>query len=152
MKKDALILEIEELVKPITDELSYELYNVEFVKEDGENYLRIYIDNENGIKLTDCEAVSRRVSEMLDEVDPISVGYFLEVSSPGINRGLYCDEHFERYVGSKVILKLKKALNGTKTITGMLKGINDDYIIVQAEEEVNIPKDILKSANIEGDF
>ncbi|WP_194190480.1 ribosome maturation factor RimP [Clostridium chrysemydis] len=152
MKKDALILEIEELVKPITDELSYELYNVEFVKEDGENYLRIYIDNENGIKLTDCEAVSRRVSEMLDEVDPISVGYFLEVSSPGINRGLYCDEHFERYVGSKVTLKLKKALNGTKTITGMLKGINDDYIIVQAEEEVNIPKDILKSANIEGDF
>lgn len=152
MKKDALILEIEELVKPITDELSYELYNVEFVKEDGENYLRIYIDNENGIKLTDCEAVSRRVSEMLDEVDPISVGYFLEVSSPGINRGLYCDEHFKRYVGSKVILKLKKALNGTKTITGMLKGINDDYIIVQAEEEVNIPKDILKSANIEGDF
>lgn len=152
MKKDALILEIEGLVKPITDELSYELYNVEFVKEDGENYLRIYIDNENGIKLTDCEAVSRRVSEMLDEVDPISVGYFLEVSSPGINRGLYCDEHFERYVGSKVILKLKKALNGTKTITGMLKGINDDYIIVQAEEEVNIPKDILKSANIEGDF
>lgn len=152
MKKDALILEIEELVKPITDELSYELYNVEFVKEDGENYLRIYIDNENGIKLTDCEAVSRRVSDMLDEVDPISVGYFLEVSSPGINRGLYCDEHFKRYVGSKVILKLKKALNGTKTITGMLKGINDDYIIVQAEEEVNIPKDILKSANIEGDF
>lgn len=152
MKKDALILEIEELVKPITEELSYELYNVEFVKEDGENYLRIYIDNENGIKLTDCEAVSRRVSEMLDEVDPISVGYFLEVSSPGINRGLYCDEHFERYVGSKVTLKLKKALNGTKTITGILKGINDDYIIVQAEEEVNIPKDILKSANIEGDF
>lgn len=152
MKKDALILEIEELVKPITDELSYELYNIEFVKEDGENYLRIYIDNENGIKLTDCETVSRRVSDMLDEVDPISVGYFLEVSSPGINRGLYSDEHFERYIGNKVILKLKKALNGTKTITGMLKGINDDYIIVQAEEEVNIPKDILKSANIEGDF
>lgn len=152
MKKDALILEIEELIRPITEELSYELYNVEFVKEDGENYLRIYIDHPNGIKLTDCEAVSRRVSDILDEVDPISVGYYLEVSSPGINRGLYCDEHFERFVESNVLIKLKKALNGTKTIKGILKGIDKEYVIVESDETINIPKDIVKSANIEGDF
>ncbi|MGG7077479.1 ribosome maturation factor RimP [Clostridium sardiniense] len=152
MKKDALIEKLEELVMPITDELGYELYHVEFVKEDGENYLRIYIDNEEGITLTDCEKVSRRVSEMLDEEDPISTSYFLELSSPGINRGLFKEEHFKKAVGSEVFIRFTGSLNGRKNIKGILKSYEGDFIEVQGEELVKVPMDKIKKANLEGEL
>lgn len=152
MKKDALIEKIEKLVMPITDELGYELYHVEFVKEDGENYLRIYIDNEEGITLTDCEKVSRRVSEMLDEEDPISTSYFLELSSPGINRGLFKEEHFKKAVGSEVFIRFTGSLNGRKNIKGILKSYKGDFIEVQGEELVKVPMDKIKKANLEGEL
>lgn len=152
MKKDALIEKLEALVMPITDELGYELYHVEFVKEDGENYLRIYIDNEEGITLTDCEKVSRRVSEMLDEEDPISTSYFLELSSPGINRGLFKEEHFKKAVGSEVFIRFTGSLNGRKNIKGILKSYEGDFIEVQGEELVKVPMDKIKKANLEGEL
>lgn len=152
MKKDALIEKLEELVMPITDELGYELYHVEFVKEDGENYLRIYIDNEEGITLTDCEKVSRRVSEMLDEEDPISTSYFLELSSPGINRGLFKEEHFKKAVGNEVFIRFTGSLNGRKNIKGTLKSYEGDFIEVQGEELVKVPMDKIKKANLEGEL
>lgn len=152
MKKDALIEKLEELVMPITDELGYELYHVEFVKEDGENYLRIYIDNEEGITLTDCEKVSRRVSEMIDEEDPISTSYFLELSSPGINRGLFKEEHFKKAVGSEVFVRFTGSLNGRKNIKGILKSYEGDFIEVQGEELVKVPMDKIKKANLEGEL
>ncbi|MGG7097504.1 ribosome maturation factor RimP [Clostridium sardiniense] len=152
MKKDALIEKLEELVMPITDELGYELYHVEFVKEDGENYLRIYIDNEEGITLTDCEKVSRRVSEMLDEEDPISTSYFLELSSPGINRGLFKEEHFKKAVGSEVFIRFTGSLNGRKNIKGILKSYKGEFIEVQGEELVKVPMDKIKKANLEGEL
>ncbi|GAA0069389.1 ribosome maturation factor RimP [Clostridium sardiniense] len=152
MKKDALIEKLEELVMPITDELGYELYHVEFVKEDGENYLRIYIDNKEGITLTDCEKVSRRVSEMLDEEDPISTSYFLELSSPGINRGLFKEEHFKKAVGSEVFIRFTGSLNGRKNIKGILKSYEGDFIEVQGEELVKVPMDKIKKANLEGEL
>lgn len=153
MKKDALIEKLENLVKPITDELGYELYHVEFVKEDGENYLRIYIDNEeSGITLNDCEKVSRRVSEMLDLEDPISVSYFLEVSSPGINRGLYKEEHFKRFLGSKVFIKFTGSISGRKSVKGILKSCDGDFLEIESDEIIKIPKDKIKSANLEGEL
>ncbi|MBP1888510.1 ribosome maturation factor RimP [Clostridium moniliforme] len=153
MKKDALIEKLENLVKPITDELGYELYHVEFVKEDGENYLRIYIDNEeSGITLNDCEKVSRRVSEMLDLEDPISVSYFLEVSSPGINRGLYKEEHFKRFLGSKVFIKFTGSVSGRKSVKGILKSCDGDFLEIESDEIIKIPKDKIKSANLEGEL
>lgn len=153
MKKDALIEKLENLVKPITDELGYELYHVEFVKEDGENYLRIYIDNEeSGITLNDCEKVSRRVSEMLDLEDPISVSYFLEVSSPGINRGLYKEEHFKRFLGSKVFIKFTGLVSGRKSVKGILKSCDGDFLEIESDEIIKIPKDKIKSANLEGEL
>ncbi|MBY0755575.1 ribosome maturation factor RimP [Clostridium sardiniense] len=152
MKKDALIEKLEELVMPITDELGYELYHVEFVKEDGENYLRIYIDNEEGITLTDCEKVSRRVSEMLDEEDPISTSYFLELSSPGINRGLFKEEHFKKAVGREVFIRFTGSLNGRKNIKGILKSYEGEFIEVQGEELVKVPMDKIKKANLEGEL
>ena len=152
MNKDALIEKISGLVRPISDELNYELYHVEFVKENGENYLRIYIDKPEGITLTDCEALSRRVSTMLDEEDPIDQSYYLEVSSPGLNRGLYCDDHFKRFIDREVSIKLTSSLNGAKNIKGILKGITDESVTVMAEEEIQIPKNKIKSANLDGEI
>ena len=152
MKKSALIERVEELVLPITDELGYELYHTEFVKEDGENYLRIYIDNEEGITLTDCEKVSRRVSEMLDEEDPIQNSYYLEVSSPGINRGLFKDEHLKKFIGKEVFVRFTGSLNGRKNIKGILESCDDDFIEVTGEITMKIPKEKIKSANLEGEL
>lgn len=153
MKKDTLIEKIEELVKPVTSELLYELYHVEYVKENGDFYLRIYIDKPEGrISLNDCEAVSRKVSDILDAEDPIEDAYYLEVSSPGLNRGLYKEEHFKKFIGSEVLVKLTNSLNGTKSIKGILKDVKEDYIVVEEETEVEIPKDKIKCANLEGEI
>lgn len=152
MKKDALIERIEELVIPITDDLGCELYHVEFVKENGENYLRIYIDNEDGITLTDCENVSRRVSEMLDIEDPISTSYYLEVSSPGINRNLYKEDHFNRFIGKEIFVRFTKTTNGRKNIKGILKSCKDGFIEIDGEETVRIELEKVKSANLEGEL
>lgn len=152
MRNDALVEKVSDLVKPIADELNYELYHVEFVKENGENYLRIYIDKPEGISLTDCEALSRKVSTMLDEEDPIPDSYYLEVSSPGLNRGLYKDDHFKRSIGKEVLIKLTESINGSKSIKGILKDITDEEVIVTANEEVNIPKLKIKSANLDGEI
>ncbi|MDD6796130.1 MAG: ribosome maturation factor RimP [Clostridiaceae bacterium] len=152
MNKDALIKQIETLVQPIADELNYELYYVEYVKEDGEFYLRIYIDKPEGISLTDCENLSRRVSDMLDAEDPIKDSYYLEVSSPGLNRGLYTDEHFKKFVGREVLVKLKSALNGAKSIKGILTEVDDESITVESEEKVKIVKEKIKSANLDGEI
>ncbi len=153
MKKDMVIEKVERLVEPITSELNYELYYVEYVKENGEFYLRIYIAKEDeSISLSDCETVSRRVSDMLDTEDPIDGSYYLEVSSPGLNRGLYKEEHFKKVIGSEVLIKLNSSLNGSKNIKGILKEVESEFIIVQAETEIKIPKDKIKSANLEGEI
>ncbi|WP_315067434.1 ribosome maturation factor RimP [uncultured Clostridium sp.] len=153
MKKDVLIEKIEELVRPIVLELSCQLYYVEYVKENGDFYLRIYIDKEDDrVSLNDCEAVSRRVSDVLDAEDPIKEAYYLEVSSPGLNRGLYTEEHFKRFIGREVLVKLTSSINGAKTIKGILKDVLENEIVVEGEAEINIPKDKIKNANLEGEI
>lgn len=152
MKNDALVTQIYEMVKPISDELNYEIYHVEYVKENGEYYLRIYIEKEGGITLSDCEALSRRVSDLMDERDPIPEAYFLEVSSPGLNRTLFTEAHYKRFVGREVMVKLTKAIEGKKSIKGILKEVNEENIIVEADTLISIPKDKIKSANIEGEI
>ena len=152
MKNDALVTQIYEMVKPIADELNYEIYHIEYVKENGEYYLRIYIEKEGGITLSDCEALSRRVSDLMDEKDPIPEAYFLEVSSPGLNRTLFTEAHYKRFVGREVMVKLTKAIEGKKSIKGILKEVNEDNIIVEADTLISIPKEKVKSANIEGEI
>ena len=152
MKNDALVTQIYEMVKPISDELNYEIYHVEYVNENGEYYLRIYIEKEGGITLSDCEALSRRVSDLMDEKDPIPEAYFLEVSSPGLNRTLFTEAHYKRFVGREVMVKLTKAIEGKKSIKGILKEVNEENIIVEADTLISIPKDKIKSANIEGEI
>lgn len=152
MKNDALVTQIYEMVKPISDELNYEIYHVEYVKENGEYYLRIYIEKEGGITLSDCEALSRRVSDLMDEKDPIPEAYFLEVSSPGLNRTLFTEAHYKRFVGREVMVKLTKAIEGKKSIKGILKEVNEENIIVEADTLISISKEKIKSANIEGEI
>ena len=152
MKNDALVNEIYEMVKPIADELNYDIYHVEYVKENGELYLRIYIEKDGGITLSDCEALSRRVSDLMDEKDPIKDPYFIEVSSPGLNRTLFTEEHYKRFIGREVMVKFTKSVDGKKNIKGILKEVNEDSIVVEADQLINIPKDKIKSVNIEGEI
>ena len=152
MKNDASVNEIYEMVKPIADELNYDIYHVEYVKENGELYLRIYIEKDGGITLSDCEALSRRVSDLMDEKDPIKDPYFLEVSSPGLNRTLFTEEHYKRFIGREVMVKFTKSVDGKKNIKGILKEVNEDSIVVEADQLINIPKDKIKSVNIEGEI
>ena len=152
MKNDALVTQIYEMVKPISDELNYDIYHVEYVKENGELYLRIYIEKDGGITLSDCEALSRRVSDLMDEKDPIKDPYFLEVSSPGLNRTLFTEEHYKRFIGREVMVKFTKSVDGKKNIKGILKEVNEDSIVVEADQLINIPKDKIKSVNIEGEI
>ena len=152
MKIDALVNQIYEMVKPIADELNYEIYHIEYVKENGEYYLRIYIEKDDGIALSDCEALSRRVSDLMDEKDPIKDAYFLEVSSPGLNRTIFTNDHYKRFVGREVMVRFIKSIDGKKNIKGILKEVNEDNIVVESDVLVNIPKDKIKSANIEGEI
>ncbi|PBE87718.1 ribosome maturation factor RimP [Clostridioides difficile] len=125
MKKN-LEATIEEIVTKITDEHGFEMVDVEYVKEAGEYYIRVYIDKEEGISLNECELVSRELSPILDEKDPIKENYFLEVSSPGLDRALKKDRDFVRYQGRDVDLKLYKPLNGCKQFEGELVGLTED--------------------------
>ena len=125
MKKN-LEATIEEIVTKITDEHGFEMVDVEYVKEAGEYYLRVYIDKEEGISLNECELVSRELSPILDEKDPIKENYILEVSSPGLDRALKKDRDFVRYQGRDVDLKLYKPLNGCKQFEGELVGLTED--------------------------
>ena len=111
----------------------YELYNIEFVKEGKDWFLRVYVDMASGegyIGTEDCEKVSRFLSEKLDEEDPIEQNYYLEVSSPGMDRPLLKREHYERYVGSEVEIRLYKGKDGTKNIQGVLDGIEGEMVTV----------------------
>ena len=152
MKNDALVNEIYEMVNPIAEELNYDIYHIEYVKENGEFYLRIYIEKDGGITLSDCEALSRRVSDLMDEKDPIKDPYFLEVSSPGLNRTLFTEEHYKRFIGREVMVKFTKSVDGKKNIKGILKEVNEENIVVEADSLVIVPKDKIKSTNIEGEI
>lgn len=108
------------LAAPIAVEQGCTLWDVEYVKEAGSWYLRIYIDKEGGISINDCEAVSRPLSDALDESDPIEGSYTLEVSSAGLDRVLKKPEHFERFLGSEVEVRLYRAREGKKEYVGTL--------------------------------
>lgn len=109
-----------ELVLPIVERLSFELADVEFLKEGANWYLRIYIDKPGGITIDDCQAVSEFLSDRLDEADPIKQSYILEVSSPGLERPLKKESDFEKFKGEQVEIKLFQPLNGKKVFEGEL--------------------------------
>ncbi|MDO4486695.1 MAG: ribosome maturation factor RimP [Bacillota bacterium] len=135
MAKKKITEIVEEMLEDYLQQEGYELYNTEFVKEGRDWFLRVYIDKpscgENEyIGTEDCEKVSRYLSEKLDEADPIEQNYYLEVSSPGMDRPLLKPEHYQRYTGSEVEIRLYKGKDGTKNIQGILKGISGEIITV----------------------
>ena len=122
---------VERLIEPKVQELGYNLYDVEYVKEGKEYYLRVYIDKDTGISLEDCELVSNNINELLDQADYIKEQYFLEVSSPGIERILKKDKHLKDNIGAKVQIKLFKPVNGKKQYEGILKNFNESNIEIE---------------------
>lgn len=132
---------VEQLVKDPIEKLGYSLYDVEYVKEGPEYYLRIYIDKESGIDLNDCEKVSNEINEILDKADYIKEQYYLEVSSPGIERKLRKDKHLEQNILKNVEIKLfKKDNNGKKEYIGKLKAFNQEEIIIETDKEITIER------------
>lgn len=127
---------VESLIGPRIESLGYRLYDVEFVKEGKDFYLRVYIDKDSGISLEDCEAVSNGINEVLDEADYIKEQYFLEVSSPGVERVLKKDRHLKENIGNKVQVKLLKPLAGKKVFEGLLESFSDDNICIKVESQI----------------
>jgi len=121
---------VEKLASAPVAELGLELWDVEFVKEAGVYYLRIYIDREGGVFISDCEAVSKAIDPLLDEADLIEGSYTFEVSSAGAERELKKPEHFARFIGSPVQLRLYKAVDGQKVIDGKLLGYDGGDITI----------------------
>ena len=121
---------------PIAERLGCSIYDVEFVKE-GQNYfLRVFIDKDGGVSTDDCEAVSRVLDPALDELDPIENAYFLEISSPGIDRKISRPEHFAANIGKSVDIKLFSPVNGSKEITGVLRGFDGKVISLETESGI----------------
>ena len=132
---------VEELIKEKIENIGYSLYDVEYAKEGPDYYLRVYIDNEKGIDLNDCEKVSNEINDILDEADYIKEQYYLEVSSPGIERELRKDKHLEQNIGNQVQVKLfKKDEAGNKEYIATLKSFNEEEIIIEANEEIKIER------------
>ena len=117
-----------ELARPVVEACGCTQWDVEYIKEAGSWYLRLYIDKEGGISIDDCEAVSRGVDPLLDEADPIQDPYTFEVSSAGADRPLKKPEHFEAFMGAEVDVKFYKAVNGQKNCTGILAGYEDGNV------------------------
>ncbi|MFO7294566.1 MAG: ribosome maturation factor RimP [Caldicoprobacter sp.] len=142
MAHNRVELVVEELARPILEELKYELVDIEYKKEGGSWFLRFYIDKPGGITLDDCQIFSERIGELLDHHDPIPHRYYLEVSSPGLDRPLKKDEDFERYKGHRVCVKLYKSVNGEKNYYGQLVGLKDGNVVIQDGEcTYSFPRD-----------
>lgn len=132
-KREIYEAKTEELVLPIVEANHFELVDVEYVKEAGTWYLRIYIDKEGGISIDDCELVSRAFSDILDREDYIEDAYILEVSSPGLGRPLKKDKDFQRNLGEEVEVRTYKPINKQKEFIGLLDAWDKESVTLQLE-------------------
>ncbi len=152
-QKDNYEKKTEDLLAPIAEANGVKIYDVEYVKEGSDYYLRAYIDKEGGVNIDDCEAVSRALSDALDKEDFISDPYILEVSSPGLGRTLKKDRHLEYSLGEEVEVKLYKPLNGTKDFEGTLKSYDKENIaLISAGEEFSFSRKDIAVIRLKLDF
>ena len=116
--KGNTVSRVTEIITPYAEELGLDIWDVRFAKEGTDWYLRIFIDKEGGISIDDCVDLTHAVTKPLDEADPISQSYTLEVSSPGVERGLTADKHFEKYIGADVMVRLLSPVNTVRDYAG----------------------------------
>lgn len=141
------------LARRVVEPLGYELVGVEYFQKGGGATLRVYIDHERGITLDDCTAVSHQLSGVLDVEDPISDQYDLEVSSPGLDRPLVFPEHFERFAGSRVRIRLSEKIEGRRKLEGVLLGVVPGGVALRADErDWEIPLTSIDSARLIPEF
>ena len=143
----------ESFLQPILNEKHLELVDIEYVKEGSNWFLRVYIDKDGGVDITECGEVSEQLSERLDEADPIKEAYFLEVSSPGVERPLKTKADFEKNLNKNVLVKLYEPIDGEKTYEGILKSINYDVINIEyniktRKKQVEIPFEKIAKARL----
>lgn len=145
--------EVLSLLEPIAEKESVEIWDVTFQKEGPDYVLRVYLDKEGGISIDDCERVSRALDVVLDEKDPISQAYMLEVSSAGLDRAIKYDFHFEKCMGKNVDVKLFAPINKEREFTAKLVGFEENVVSLERDgEEMNIPMDKISQIRLTVEF
>lgn len=141
--------QLEQLIAPIAASLGCELWGLEYLTQGRYTTLRIFIDAEYGVSLDDCERVSRQISSVMDVEDPIDGEYTLEISSPGMDRPLYKTEHYLRYVGETINVRLRVARDGRRRFKGVITKLeNNDVFLMVDNQEVQLPIDAIDKANV----
>lgn len=129
--KGNTVSKVLEIITPFAEELGLDIWDVRFLKEGTDWYLRIFIDKEGGVSIDDCVDLTHAITKPLDDADPISQSYTLEVSSPGIERELVKDEHFERFIGSAIMMRLIRPIEKVRDFSGTLEAYDDGRITVR---------------------
>lgn len=137
-KRETYEARTEQLLAPVTERFGVEIYDIEYVKEGNDWYLRAYIDKPEGVNITDCENVSRALSDELDKEDFIEDAYILEVSSPGLGRTLKKDKHLAKSIGEEVEIKTYKPIDKQKEFQGILKAFDAETITLETEKEEQV--------------
>lgn len=134
MAGNKTVSRVTEIITPFANELGLDIWDVRFVKEGTDWYLRIFIDKDGGVSIDDCVDLTHAITKPLDEADPITQSYTLEVSSPGIERELVTDAHFEKYIGSAVMVRLIRPIEKVRDFNGTLSAYNNGEITLTLED------------------
>jgi ribosome maturation factor RimP len=153
-KKEEYEQKTEQLVEPLILKNNFELVDVEYVKEGGNWFLRVYIDKDGGITVDDCELISRALSDLLDQKDFIPDAYVLEVSSPGLGRQLKKEKDFARSIGKEVEIRLYKPVNKQKELIGFLVSYDNEKITIELDDEstMDVPRSNIALIRLAFDF
>jgi len=141
--------DLSELVEPVVTALGYEMLGIEYFKQKDGSMLRLYIDNDVGITIEDCSRVNHQVVGVLDVHDPIKEKYFLEISSPGLDRPLFTLAQFQRFLGEKVKMKLREKIEERRKIKGVIKAVEETAVLISDDGvDYLIPADVIDSAHL----
>lgn len=141
--------QIYELSAPVVEGLGFELWGVEYLPQGKHSVLRVFIEHDDGINVDNCAEVSHQLAAVFDVEEPISDAYTLEVSSPGMERPLFTLDHYARFAGEWVLMRLKFPYEGKRKIKGVIQGVEDDSVVVQVEDyEYLLPFEQIDKANI----
>lgn len=132
----SIISTIDSMIRPMLDENGFELVDIEFVKEGGNRFLRVIVDKPEGIDIDDCSKISEYVSEKLDEQDPITEAYFLEVTSPGAERPLKKSQDFHKAVNMNVFITTNEQFDGKKEFEGILTSFDEENLVIKAGKKI----------------